>query len=171
MENVMKMILKNVDLSKSYWGAYEAFLVNLEENEELNDMFKEVLTQEIEECFVEIYEKFYLPDFRTVEDEIIFDKKLEHTEHNLVYGITKDGTYVIHNLTIGIRVSKTSMNKFLKKYKLGDIDRVRLYCMYHNHVRPDDSFVKDLSDSGIKWKPIKIKNPKRMLFREPNISA
>lgn len=174
MENnqeTLRQIIKNSNLSLPYFTAYADFLERIESEQDLQQMFKEISTEEIEQCWEYIHEHYYEIDYKEVENELTFSEYESMTEHNFVHCITKDGQHVIHNLTTGSVLSKTSMKKFLKKYTLNDIDRVRLYCMFHESSRADDTFINDLRNLGIKWKPIKIKNPKRMLYRYPTIAA
>ena len=172
MKNLMKFILKRVDLSKSYWSMYEEFLLKWDEDNDLENELKEVSVEEIEEIFKEIYKRYYQPDEQVFEKETTFGEYKGMTKHNFVYALNKKGEILLFNLTIGIMMSKTAFQKMLKLYSLDDITRPRLYCMFHHaHTRYDDNFVKDLLEAGVKWKPIQIKNPKRMLYRYPKISA
>jgi hypothetical protein len=170
MENLKEIIIKNVDLSLDYMSMYEKFLIQWDENSELEKALKDVSVSEIQPLFLEIYKTYYLPDKNIVEKETTFKEFKSYNKQNLVHALNTNGDHLIFNSTIGVMLSKTSMDKFLKKYSIDDITRVRLYCMFHNHIRPDDDFVKVLIKSGVKWKPIEIKNKNRIHAKYPEIS-
>ena len=170
MENLKKIIRQNIDVSLPYFEMYEKFLIAWDENKELEEALKEVTVAQIEEEFMEIYEYYYLPDQIPKEKETTFGSFQRYTIHKLVHALNTKGEHLIFNATTGVLLSKSSMMKFLKHYSLDDITRVRLYCMFHNHIRPDDDFVSNLNKLNIKWKPIEIKNKKRIHARFPEIS-
>jgi hypothetical protein len=170
MENLKQIIIKNVDLSLDYWSMFEKFLIQWEEDAELSETLKDVTVSDIEPLFLEIYKTYYLPDKQVVEKETTFNEFKTYNKYNLVHALNINGDHLIFNATTGVMLSKTSMEKFLKKYSIDDVTRVRLYCMFHNHVRPDDDFVKVLNNSGVKWKRIEIKNKHRIYSRFPQIS-
>ena len=171
MENLQKIVLEKIDLSLPFFSMYEKFLVQWDEDPELEEALKEVKVADIEQVFMKLYETYYLPDTKIVEKETIFDEFIGYNEHNLVYAKTKKAEHIIFNTTTGVILSKTSMERLLKKYTIDDITRVRLYCMFHNHTRPDDDFITNLDKMNVKWKTLKIKNPMRMWARFPKISV
>jgi len=171
MSNLIDLVLDKVDISKPYWTMYEEFLIKWDEDDELETILKDVSVEEIETTFKEIYKIYYAPDSSIVCKETTCKESKGLTKHKLVNALNSKGEILLFNMTIGIMMSNTSYQKMLKKYSLDDIDRQRLYCLFHKHVRPDDTFVKDLEDAGVKWKPIQIKNPRRIMARFPEISA
>lgn len=170
MEDIRKKIYKSFDLSLDFFTNCENFLLQLEQEEKDNPDLMDIPTELIEEIFEDIHNKCYSRDNIEVENEILFKEFLEYTPHNFVLGTDKKGYFVLFCATQGITFSKTSWNRFKKKFTLEDINRIRLYCLIENHNRTDDDFIKELIELNFKWKKIKIKNPMRIYSRFPQIA-
>lgn len=171
MENIKSIIVEKIDLSLPYWTMYEKFLTDLETDENLETALKDITTEDIMNIFLEIHKEYYLRDTQVENRETKVDQnKCSYNKHKLVIAKNEKDEVVIFNATIGIMMSKTSYQKYLKNFTNDDIDRIRLYCLFNNHIRPDDDFVKKLFEFGIRWKQIQIKNPKRIYSRFKEIS-
>lgn len=171
MDNFKTIIRSKVDLSLPFFSMYEKFLLQWEEDKELEESLKEIKVEEIEEELMEIFKDYYSQDKLQKLKEIKFKEFSTYTKHNLVHALNTKSEHLIFNTTVGVIMSKTSLEKFLKHYSLDDITRVRLYCMFHKHSKVDDDFIRNLDKLNIKWKPMEIKNPKRIIYRFPKISV
>lgn len=171
MEKLKNIITDKLDLSLPYFSMYEKFLTQWDEDNELEMALKEISVAELEEFFLEIFEHYYLPDTEIKEKETIYKDFYGYNTHNLVHATNTKGDHLIFNSTTGVMMSNTSMERLLKEYTIDDITRVRLYCMFHKHSRPDDDFINNLQRLNVKWKPIQLKNPRRVFSRFPEISV
>lgn len=171
MEKLKNILADKLDLSLPYFDMYEKFLLQWDEDTELEIALKEISVAEIEEFFLEIYEQYYLPDSEILGKETTFKEFVEYNKINLVHAISTKGDHLIFNATTGIVLSNTSFNRFLKHYSIDDITRTRLFCMSNQHSRQDDDFISNLQKLNVKWKPLKVKNSKRVYYRFPEISV
>lgn len=171
MENIKSIVVEKLDLSLPYWTMYEKFLTDWETDEELETILKDITAEDIMNIFLEIHKEYYFRDTQIENKETnVKQDECSYNKHNLVVAKNEKDEVIIFNATIGISMSKTSYQKYLKNYTNDDIDRIRLFCLFNNHSRPDDDFVKKLFESGIRWKQIMVKNPKRIYSRFKQIS-
>lgn len=170
MEKLKNILTDKLDLSLPFFEMYEKFLIQWDEDPELENALKEVTVVEIQDFFTEVYEHYYLPDSQIKPKETTFKEILDYTKHNLVHALNTKGEHLLFNATIGVMMSNTSMSRLLKEYSLDDINSIRLNCMFHKHNRPDDEFLNDLQRLNVKWKPIQHKNPRRIFSRFPKIA-
>lgn len=171
MEKLKNILTPKLDLGRPYFEMYEKFLIQWDNDSDLETLLKEVSVTEIQEFFREVYEHYYLPDTEIKVKETIYKDFFGYTKHNLVHAQNTKNEHLLFNATIGIIMSKTSLDRLLKEFTLDDITSVRLYCMYHNHVRPDDDFINNLQQLNVKWKPLQVKNSRRIFSRFPEISV
>ena len=171
MEETTKILVSKVDLSLPYFDMIIKFLEDCENDKELDQMFGNLSNDDLLEEFDKIKKCFYSIQTNALNKRIIFDKFINYNDYGIGLATTNDGAFIIFNSKMGIVLSKTSYNKFIKIFDLNEIDRRRLYCMNQDHVPIDDDFIPRLREKGIKWKPINIEQSVRTIKKYPKLSS